>query len=78
MTNRAEPVRDDDAGALDEQSLEGLLDLAFGLGIDAGGGLVEDEDGRVFQQCAGNGDALFLADAELDAAFADFGGEAFG
>ena len=44
MTNGAEAVRDDDAGALDEQSLESFLDLALGLGIDAGGGFGRGRD----------------------------------
>ena len=38
-----------------------LLDGALVVGIDAGGGLVEDDDGRVLQDAARDGDALALA-----------------
>ena len=39
----------------------------------ARGGLVEDEDARVLEQDAGDGDALALAAGERDAALADAG-----
>ena len=69
----AEAMGDDKAGAVGHEALEGFLDEPFGGGIDAGGGLVEDQNGRVFQERAGDADALFFTDAELDAAFADAG-----
>ena len=37
------------------------------------GGLVQNEDGRVFQKYAGNGDALLLPAGKLDAALAHIG-----
>src|ERR1051326_2047485 len=45
----AQAMGDDEAGAGGPKTLEGLLDEAFGGGVHAGGGLVEDKDGRVFQ-----------------------------
>ena len=45
----------------------------LGFGVEAGGGFVEDQDARVGQDGAGDGDALALAAGELDAALADDG-----
>ena len=78
VADRGEAVSDDEAGALDHEAVEGFLDEAFRLGIDAGGGFIEDEDGGIFEESAGDGDALFFADAEFDAAFTDDRAEAFG
>ncbi len=61
---------------------EAGLDHGFGLGVERTGGLVEDEDARVGEDGAGDGEALALAAGELDAALADDGvvplGEALG
>ena len=46
-------------------------DLA--LVVQGAGGLVQDQDGRVLQEDAGDGDALLLAAGELDAALTDIG-----
>ena len=73
-----QPVGYDKAGALLQEAVEGLLDEFLCGVVDAGGGFVEEEDGGIFQQCAGDGDALFFADAEAHAAFADFGVELLG
>src|SRR4029079_11085453 len=78
MADGGEPVGDDEAGAARHEAIEGALDEALGLGIDAGGGLIEDEDGRILQQGAGDGDALLFADAELYTALADDGGKLLG
>jgi L-ascorbate metabolism protein UlaG (beta-lactamase superfamily) len=67
-----EPVGDDEAGPVFHEAVEGLLDQPFGGVVHAGGGLVEDEDGRVFEQGAGDGEALFFADAEFDSACGGF------
>jgi hypothetical protein len=47
-----------------------LLDFLLGLGIHRRGGLVEDQDARVDQQRAGDGDALALAARQALAALA--------
>ena len=71
-----EAVGDDEAGALRHEPVERLLDEPLGLRVHARGGFVEDEDGRVFEQRAGDGNALLFADAELYPALADDGAEA--
>ena len=71
MSDGAEAMSDDEAGAAGHESIEGLLDEPFGGGIHAGGGLVEDKDGSVAQEGACDADPLFFADAQFDAAFAD-------
>ena len=48
-----------------------LLHQQLGEGVDVGGGLVQDQDARVGQQRAGEGDELALAHAEVAAALAD-------
>jgi hypothetical protein len=47
-----------------------LLDGGLGAAVERAGRLVEDQDRRVFEQRAGNGDALLLAAGELEAALA--------
>ena len=49
---------------------EGLLDLLFRLQVHVRGGLVEDEDGRIVQNGAGDTDALLLAAGEIAASLA--------
>ena len=53
------------------EHVERVLHEAFALAVERAGGLVEDEDGRVFQDGAGDGDALALAAGEFHAALAD-------
>lgn len=76
-----EAMGDDEGGAAAHEVGETFLDHGFGFGVEAGGGFVEDEDAGVGEDGAGDGDALFLAAGEFDAAFADDGfvavGEAF-
>ena len=56
--------------------------MRLGLGVEARGGFVEDEDARIGQDGAGDGESLALAAAEFYAALADDGvvsvGKAFG
>ena len=61
----------DDRRAAAHQLGDAALDHAFGLGIDAGGRLVEDQDLRGAREGAGEGDELALADGEVRAAFED-------
>ena len=49
------------------------LDRALGLDVDVRGRLVEHEDARVGDQCAGERDQLALAGRQLHAALADLG-----
>jgi len=73
-----EAVGNDKAGAVFHELVESLLDESFGLGVDGGGGFVEEEDGWIFEEGAGYRKALFFSAGELDAALADIGVEAFG
>ena len=68
-----EPVRDGDHGLALHQRRERLLDRRLDLRVERRGRLVEDQDRRVLEDHAGDGDALALAAGELDAALADMG-----
>ena len=59
--DRAQPVRDDNAGAPAHRPVERLLDQRFGLRVQVGGRLVQDQDARVFQQHPRDGEPLLLA-----------------
>src|SRR5262245_45577675 len=69
--NGAEPMRDDEGGPVAGERVEGVEQGRFGLGIERAGRLVEDENGGVLQQGAGDGETLTLADRERRAALAD-------
>ena len=56
-----EPVGDDDAGPARHQRLQGLLDGAFGDGIQGRRGFVQNEDLGVLQYDPGDGQPLLLA-----------------
>jgi hypothetical protein len=67
----------DEAGAVFHEAVEGFLDESLGGCIHAGCGFVEDEDGWIFEEGAGDGKALFLADAEFNSALPERCVEAF-
>src|SRR5437868_9766566 len=69
---------DEDSGASAHDLPEMVEDLVFGVGVDAGEGVVEDEDTRAAEQGAGDGGALLLPSRERDAALADGSVIAFG
>ena len=69
--NGGKPVRDDKAGAVEHEVVEGLLNHVFGFGIKGAGGLVQNEQRRILEQGAGNGQALFLAAGKTHAALSD-------
>src|SRR5258705_149661 len=52
---------------------ERMLDLALGADVDRARRLVEDEDARVREQRAGEGDELALAEREAEASLAELG-----
>src|SRR5262245_30365111 len=64
-------VSDDEGGAAGEEIGHGSLNKLLAFGVEVAGGFVEDEDLRVGEDGAGDGEALLLAAGELDAAFAD-------
>ena len=73
-----EPVGEDQCGPPFHEPVEGFLDHRLALGVDGGERLVQDEDGRVAQKGARDGDALALASREPDTALADHGVVALG
>jgi len=68
-----EAMGDADDGAIFGEVVDGFLDFGFGLGVEGGGGFVEDEDGGVADEGAGDGDALALSAREAEATFAERG-----
>ena len=68
-----EPVGYDECGAPVEQCLQRLLDEPLGFAVERGGGLVENQNGRVLEQRPGNGDPLPLAAGKSSAPFPDDG-----
>ena len=69
---------DDHGGASLHQPLQGVLNLALVFRVERGGRLVEQEDRRVLQEGAGDGDPLALAAGEPRARLADGGVVALG
>ena len=59
-------------------ALERVLDVLLGVAVERGGGLVEQQDRRRFEDGAGDRDALLLAAGELQAALAHLGFVALG
>src|SRR5713226_2939940 len=74
-------VRNQNGGAPVHDAPQAREDALFGLGVDAGEGIVKDQDARVPDNAAGNGSALLLSAGEGDTALANDGfifvGEAF-
>src|SRR6185437_10108170 len=69
--NGGETVGDDECGSSMHQIAQAFLNQRLGFRVQAGRGLVENQDARVGQNCAGDGYALLLASGKLYAAFAD-------
>ena len=76
IAHRRQPMRDGDHGAPAHQAAERFADRFLGFAVERRGGLVEQQDRRVLQERARNGDALALAARQLDAAVADHGRDA--
>ena len=60
LADGREPVGDDEHGPLRDQSGERGLDQVLGFRVNRRGGLIQDQDGRVVEQCSGDRDSLFL------------------
>ena len=69
----AHAVRDDDDGLVLHEFRNALLNLGFVFDVEACGGFVEEHDGSVFEDGAGDGDSLAFATGERVAVFADDG-----
>src|SRR6266852_84175 len=64
-------VRNQNGGAAVHDAAQARKNALFGLRVDAGEGIVENEDARVTDYGAGDGGALLLAAGQSDAALAD-------
>src|SRR4029078_7747997 len=64
VADRREAVGDDERRSAREENAEGLFDLPLGTDVDRRGRRVEDQDPRVGEQCASQGDQLALAKRE--------------
>ena len=62
---------DDEGRAVLAQLVDRNLDACFGFNVERTGRLVEDEDRRILEDCAGNGDTLAFTAGELRTALAD-------
>src|SRR5258708_12471690 len=62
--NRGKPMRDYESGSPNHQVGERLLHEHLGLRIQLRGGLVQNKNGRIFQDGARDGDALSLSPAQ--------------
>ena len=60
VEHRADALGDDKAGAVFHDPDQGVLNPAFGFDIDRAGRVVQDEDGRLEEERARDGDTLFL------------------
>ena len=61
VANGIEPVGNDQQGLAPAQLGDGLLDVALVVGVHAGSGLIQNHDGSILQNAAGNGDSLPLS-----------------
>ena len=71
-------MRDDERRPALTELGQRFLDQLLGGGVERGGGFVEDQDRRVLEEDARDGEALLLPAAELDAALAHRRVEPFG
>src|SRR2546429_5302271 len=74
LSDRDEVVRNDDRRPPAHQTTQWLEDPLAGLGVEVGGRLVQDEDGRVANHRPRNGDPLALTAGEAPALLADHRG----
>src|SRR5579875_700221 len=66
-----EAVRNQERRAALQKAMDGSLDFVLSRAVNGAGRIVEDEDARVGQQRAGNGDTLALSAGKRHAALAD-------
>src|SRR5262245_411055 len=66
-------MRDNERRAAAHQVTQTFLNQRFRFRVEAGSGFVENQDARISENRAGDGDALFLPARQTHAAFADDG-----
>src|SRR5258708_18614103 len=64
VANSRKTVGDDKGGATFHQTLQGFFDQSFGLGVQAGGSFVQNQDAWIAVKRTGDGDTLALATRE--------------
>src|SRR5699024_12452183 len=64
-----EAVSDGDGGTVFRQRVQAHLNPVFAFIVQRAGCLVQNQYGRIFQENAGDGNALFLAAGEAGASF---------
>ena len=69
--NGTHPVGDDEDGFVLYEPGQSLLNGSFVLHVQTGGGFIQQNDGRILQESAGNGNALTLAAGKSAAILAD-------
>ena len=74
----AQAVGDEERGAPATDAVHGLLDQVFGGAVDGAGAVVEDEDARIGEKGASDGDTLALSARKHHPTLADFGVVALG
>jgi hypothetical protein len=78
LEDGVEAMGNGDGGASLHQFAGGFFEQGFGFRVERGGGFVENQNRRVFEEGAGEGEALGLSAGEAGAAFADDGFIFFG
>src|SRR3546814_5402204 len=73
IDNGGQAMRDDKRGAMARNLIQFELNGALGARIERAGGLIENQDGWILEQCSGDGDALLFAAGQFQAAFAHLG-----
>ena len=73
VADRGKAVRNGEHGAALSQPLERLLHEPFRFIVERAGGLVQNQDGRIFEEHPCDRDALFLPAGETHTAFPDKG-----
>src|SRR5262249_37073476 len=71
LHNSREAVGNNNGSFVLHKIFQGILNVSFGLRIQAGSSFVEYEDWRVLEHGAGNSHALPLATGQLDATLPD-------
>src|SRR2546423_14221015 len=73
LAHGGKTMRNYKRGAAFHQVLETLLNEGLRFGVEAGGGFIENQNFRIGENSASNGDPLALSTGELDPAFANDG-----
>src|ERR1051326_8713881 len=67
------PMRDKNCRAAFHNSAQMIQDFVFGLGVDAGKSVIENQNSRIANQSSGNRGALLLSTRQCEPAFSHGG-----